>query len=167
MIAPDASAPFVDTTTSFRQLLDMLRNRYLSLVFTTGVAAVVMVCVARATAPTYTATSRLLVDPINYAIQQLDSGNPLSNIIAAGAEHSVGTQAHIINSSGFQEDVYRSLSIRPAEAKAITSLNAAPEERSDTEVINITVTGTSADLVARVATGAARRYVERSHEAKL
>src|SRR5438552_19119604 len=92
-------APLIDPPASMRRMLDVLRNRYMSMVLTTEAAAIIMAFVARSERPVYTATARLLVDPVSYAIQQLDSSNPLSNIIAAGAEHSVATHAHIIHSS--------------------------------------------------------------------
>src|SRR5438045_632686 len=115
----DVPAPFIDTPVSLRRSLDVLRNRYMSMVLTTAAAAIIMAFIARSERPAYTATARLLVDPVNYTIQQLDSSNPLSNIIAAGAEHSVGTQAHIINSGSFLEDVYRSLGINANQVKGI------------------------------------------------
>src|SRR5438445_77232 len=100
-----------DSSPDLRRVVDTLRRRYASLVFTTLAALVVVAYLVATARPVYSTTARLLVDPIQYNIQQLDSGNPLSNILAAGVEHSVTTQAHIINTSSFLNDVYRTLKI--------------------------------------------------------
>src|SRR5262245_43431601 len=72
---------------TFRHLVGALRSRYMSMVLTISVSLIVMAFIVRNNRPTYSTSARLLVDPVNYAIQQLDESNPLSNIIAAGAEH--------------------------------------------------------------------------------
>src|SRR5207302_925393 len=81
--------------------------------------------------------------------------------------HSAATQAHIVNSSTFLNNASPSLGIDPRDVKEVTAVNAAAEEQNNPEVINITVTGSSPQLIARVPTGAAQRYVQRTHAAKL
>jgi succinoglycan biosynthesis transport protein ExoP len=168
MLPPDDKMlPETGEGLNVRRLLDVLRRRKWSVIGMIAGSAALVACLISSGKPVYSSSALLLVEAPGFNVQQIDSNNPLSSIIIAGAEHSVVTQAQIINSERFLGDVYQALRLGPAEMRQLGGVSASPASRGESDVINITATSGSATLAARVATGIATHYVARSQDAKL
>lgn len=149
-----------------RQWLDILHRRKWSVITMVVASAVVVTCMLASARPVYTTTARLLVDSLNFNVQQISGDNPLTNLINSGQEHGVATQTQIINSERFVKEVHRALGLSQQEIARISSLTAQPDG-GESDIIVISIRSTDPTLAAKVATGAAQHYVDRAKASKL
>ncbi|GAB4466704.1 MAG: polysaccharide biosynthesis tyrosine autokinase [Armatimonadaceae bacterium] len=135
--------PFQETsnTISLREAGDILRRRRAIILQTFVIVLVAGVLVTLFTAPTYQATSRMLLQPVGYFINQVNTNDPLSDLFAINQQYSVMTQVEMLQTAEIRKKVSEKLN-----TQNLPTMSVRPIEQ--TSIIEISAEGSVPELVA-------------------
>ena len=119
---------------SLREYLDILRRRRAIILQTFFVVLVVGILISIYTLDVYRSSGRLLLAPNSYAINTINTSDPLADIFQSNQQYSVLTQVEMLQSAELRKKLQENL-----KNKALPQITVTPVE--GTQIINITAEG--------------------------
>ncbi len=140
---------------SLREYGDILRRRRAIILQTFVIVLIAGVLITLFSAPTYRAVARLLVEPPQTGINQIDTNNPLSGIFNLSKAYSLETQVGLLQTSELQQKVADAINVQELPDMQIEGLEG-------TSIIEVTAEGDNQVAVANAANKLLELYVEQT-----
>jgi capsular exopolysaccharide synthesis family protein len=138
---------------SLREYGDVLRRRRAIILQTFVVVLVAGVLVTLFTAPTYRSTARLLLEPISYNINQINSSDPLGELFRVNNSYSINTQVELLQTDRIRKEVAQKVGAAGLPSMMVSGVDG-------TQIIEVASEGDNPDLVASAPNALLEIYVE-------
>lgn len=134
---PEASSSSI----SLREYGDVLRRRRAIILQTFVIVLVAGVLVTLFTAPTYRASARLLVEPPQYVINQVNGSDPLADLFRINQQYSIATQIQLLQTPEIQKKVSEAI------GGGLPSMSIGSVD--GTSIIEVVAEGDNPEMVAQ------------------
>lgn len=151
--------PFQESanTVSLREYGDVLRRRRAIILQTFVIVLVAGVLVTIFQAPTYQASSRLVLEPPNYFINSVNTSDPLAELFRINQQYSMGTQIEMLQTPEVKTEIAKQIGAKMLPAISIRALE-------NTQILEITAEGDNPEAVSATPNALMDYYINKTRK---